>query len=180
VSSTWFFVAVSDCIRRIEQITGKTVPFYEVDILNSAGLREVFSRVSTTWCSTAVIYSNFTTDLNIAQWQYRWQHLSRLRDLRTAFEAIEIQEDTMRWGNVFPVWYSACLWTIVLHLICSWCHLESCLGLSFLIWNSPLVTFLVWRFAIENLIVYNVHVCLKPTRYQLRMACDQKMADTQP
>jgi len=33
-----------DSIERVEKITGKTVPFYQVDILDSAGLREVFTR----------------------------------------------------------------------------------------------------------------------------------------
>jgi len=39
-----------ECVRRLEEITGRNVPFYEVDLLDTAALRVVFRQVTFLSC----------------------------------------------------------------------------------------------------------------------------------
>jgi UDP-glucose 4-epimerase len=37
--------SVIECIKRVEEITGKTIPFYKEDLLNKEAVQKVFSKV---------------------------------------------------------------------------------------------------------------------------------------
>jgi len=39
------FVLPLECVRRLEEITGKNIPFYKVDLLETDALREIFRKV---------------------------------------------------------------------------------------------------------------------------------------
>lgn len=35
----------TECVNRVEEITGKSIPFYKVDLLDKAAVQEVFKKV---------------------------------------------------------------------------------------------------------------------------------------
>jgi len=49
---------LSECVRRLEEITGHKIPFYKVDLLDTDALKDVFRKVilfASTFCIFTII-----------------------------------------------------------------------------------------------------------------------------